>query len=371
MLTGGGSGGHFYPLVAVAEAINALARDKKLLTPQLIFMSDAPYDKKLLFDNDITFKKVPTGKMRRYFSLRNVSDVLKTFWGLTSGLFTVFGIYPDVIFSKGGYASLPAVFASRVLRIPLVIHESDAVAGRANRWAGKSAKRIAVSFAEAAKYFPQGRVAWTGTPVRNAIRTPLSGAHELLGLDSKIPTILVLGGSLGAEKINNAVLAALPELVRRFQVIHQTGGRNFRAVSGVAQVALHGNPNTGRYKPFDFFGDEAMRMAAGCADLVISRAGSSAIFEIALWGKPSIIIPITQSSSDHQRQNAIIYEKSGACLVVEEANLKPHIMIAEIRRILEDSGLRQRMTEGAQAFAKPEAAQTIARAIIDIALKHE
>ena len=371
LLTGGGTGGHFYPLIAVAEEINRIAREKNLLKPELYFLSDREYDPKALFNNDITFKKVPAGKLRRYFSIQNFFDIFKTIAGTVKAIFTVFWMYPDVIFSKGGYGSFPAVVAARILRIPLFIHESDSVPGRANKQAGKFARKIAVSYPEAAPFFPIDKVAWTGNPVRKGIQTPLNeGAHQLLQFDRTIPTILVLGGSLGAEFINNAILDSLKDLVSNYQVIHQAGRNNIAVVSGVSQEILKGNQNANRYKVFDYLDDDSLRAAAGAADLILSRAGS-AIFEIALWGKPSIIIPITDTNGDHQRKNAVAYEKAGACLVIEEANLKPHILLSEIGRILGDKALVAQMSENARTFAKPDAAEKIARAILSIALKHE
>src|SRR3989338_10595431 len=122
VLTGGGSGGHFYPLIAVTEEINKITREQNLLAPEIFFMSDKPYDKRLLFENDIIFKKVITGKLRRYFSVQNITDIFKTGWGIIAGFFTVFGIYPDIVFSKGGYTSFPSVLSSPILRISLILH---------------------------------------------------------------------------------------------------------------------------------------------------------------------------------------------------------------------------------------------------------
>lgn len=370
LFTGGGSGGHFYPLIAVAEELNRITKQEKLIVPELYFLSDNPYDEKALFDNEIAFKKVSAGKLRRYFSIKNITDSFKTLWGTLRAIFTVFFIYPDVIFSKGGYASFPAILASRILRIPLVIHESDTVPGRTNAWAGKFAKRIAVSYQEAARFFPNDRVAWTGQPLRKEIREIVSGAHELLKFDRNIPTILILGGSQGAELINNAVLDILSELVVEFQVIHQTGTNNLNSVSGVSRVILQKNNLASRYRPYDFLRGESLEMAAGAADFIVSRAGST-IFEIAFWGKPSIIIPIADSNGDHQRKNAIAYAKNGACLVMEETNLKPHILLSELRRLAADNVLKANMSESARAFSKPDAAEKIARAILSLALKHE
>ncbi|OHA17631.1 MAG: undecaprenyldiphospho-muramoylpentapeptide beta-N-acetylglucosaminyltransferase [Candidatus Taylorbacteria bacterium RIFCSPHIGHO2_01_FULL_46_22b] len=372
LLTGGGSGGHFYPLIAVAEELNRITHEEKLVTPELFFMSDAPYDQKALFDNDIVFKKVPAGKLRRYVSIQNFFDIFKTIWGTIHAFFTVFAIYPDVIFSKGGYGSFPATLAARILRIPLIIHESDSVPGRANAWAGKFATRIAVSFSNAVQYFPLKKTAWTGNPVRNEVKTLLrEGVHQLLHFDAKVPTLLVLGGSQGAQLLNNTLLDVLNELVREFQVIHQTGPNNFKEVSNVSSVALQDNQFKNRYRPFSYLDTETLKMAAGAADIILSRAGAGAISEIAIWGKPSIIVPITDSNGDHQRKNAIEYEKSGACVVIEEGNLKPHILFADLKRLIEDKSLLQKMSAGAQQFAKPDAAEKVARGIIAIALKHE
>ncbi len=370
LLTGGGSGGHFYPLIAVAEELNRIMAEKVLIKPDLYFLSDRPYDEKALFNNEITFKKISAGKLRRYFSIKNFFDYFKTAWGITRAIFTVFRIYPDVVFSKGGYAGFPAVLASRIFRIPLVIHESDTVPGRMNAWSSKFAERIAVSYPETTTYFPKDKTAWTGNPIRKEIQTLSEGAHELLGFSKDLPTVLILGGSQGAMLINNAILDVLAELVKDFQIIHQVGPDNFQTIVGVSGVILKDSQNANRYRPFDYLNVESLKMAASCADIIVSRAGSS-IFEIALWGKPSFIIPITDSNGDHQKKNAIAYEKSGACFVIEEANLKPHILLSEFKRLWQDTATREKMSENARRFAKADAAEKIARAILSIALKHE
>ena len=159
ILTGGGSGGHFYPIIAVAQELNELAKENRILRPELFYMSTEDYNEGLLYENGIIFKKVSTGKIRRHLSVSNIVknffDLFKTFFGALGALVTVFNIYPDVVFGKGGYASFPTIFAARILRIPVIIHESDSAPGRVNKWAGHFAKRVAVSFPEAAKYFPK------------------------------------------------------------------------------------------------------------------------------------------------------------------------------------------------------------------------
>jgi UDP-N-acetylglucosamine--N-acetylmuramyl-(pentapeptide) pyrophosphoryl-undecaprenol N-acetylglucosamine transferase len=166
------TGGHFYPIIAVAEAINDATRDRKLLEPQLYYAAPDPYDRELLVANNITFVPTAAGKMRRYFSLLNFFDLFKTAWGVMRSLLRVFFFYPDVVFATGGYASFPTLLAARLFRIPVVIYATDVEPSRVNRWAKKFAVKIAVSFPEAAKYFPPEKTAFTGNPIRKAALMP-------------------------------------------------------------------------------------------------------------------------------------------------------------------------------------------------------
>jgi UDP-N-acetylglucosamine--N-acetylmuramyl-(pentapeptide) pyrophosphoryl-undecaprenol N-acetylglucosamine transferase len=301
----------------------------------------------------------------------NFFDIFKTIWGVIGALLDVFDTFPDIVFSKGGYGSFPTVLAARFLGIPVFIHESDSTPGIVNKWAGKFATRVAVSYKEASIYFKENKVMYTGQPILEDKLTPITNqAREFFDFDNSIPTIFVMGGSQGAEAINNAIMDSLPELVKNFQIIHQTGAGNIEVMKEAAAAILLENPNRHRYKPMGYLNSLEMRMAAGAASLVISRAGST-IFEIASWQKPSIIIPISNSNKNHQVKNAFAYAKSGACSVLQEENLKPHILIAEIKRILGDEEIQRKMIEGAKSFFKPEAAEQIARELLTIALSHE
>jgi UDP-N-acetylglucosamine--N-acetylmuramyl-(pentapeptide) pyrophosphoryl-undecaprenol N-acetylglucosamine transferase len=371
LFTGGGSGGHFYPIVAVIEALEEIIREEKIFGVKLYYMSTDPYEARFLFEHDVEFRRVSAGKLRLYPSIQNFFDIFRTVFGLLSAVWQLFVIFPDVVFAKGGYASFPALAASRFLGIPVVIHESDTVPGRVTGWAGKFARRIAVSYPEAASHFPKDRVAHTGNPIRKEVGIRAkAGAHEFLKLETEVPVILILGGSQGARLINDSVLGALPQLVEKYQVIHQTGRANFKEVSGTADVILGDSPFKGRYRPFDYLNTLAMRMASGAADLVVSRAGST-VFEIASWGVPAVMIPITESNGDHQRKNAYAYARSGAAEVIEERNLSPHLLVSEIDRIMGTPELRTKMSAAASAFFKPDAATQIAREILEIALEHE
>lgn len=375
LLTGGGTGGHFYPIIAVAEEIREICHTDKIIEPELFFMAPNPYNSKDLFDREITFVPVPAGKRRvkakGFNVIRNFFDLFKMGTGVVIAIVKMYFIFPDIVFGKGGSSSFPALFAARFLGIPVVIHESDSAPGRVNLWASKFAKRIAVSYKEAAVFFPADKVAYTGNPVRKDIRDPLSaGANEYLGLEEGVPTVLVLGGSQGARIINDAVLQTLPRLVEKYQIIHQTGKGHFAEAKRTAALVLENNIRQKRYHPFDYLNVLAMRMSAGVASLVISRGGS-AIFEIADWGIPSILIPITESNGDHQRKNSYNYARSGGAVVIEEANLNEEIILSEIERILGDQKLMSDMRAGAKKFARRDSAELIAREILRIALVHE
>ncbi|MEK7219252.1 MAG: UDP-N-acetylglucosamine--N-acetylmuramyl-(pentapeptide) pyrophosphoryl-undecaprenol N-acetylglucosamine transferase [Patescibacteria group bacterium] len=372
VFTGGGTGGHFYPIIAVAQKVNQIIDHEKILGSKLYYISDNPYDKEMLLEQGLLYEEVSTGKMRTYFSFKNFSDFFKIILGVINAIIKMFSIYPDVVFGKGGYASFPAIFAARILRIPVVIHESDSAPGRVNKWAGVFAKKVAVSFMETVEYFSPKKVAWIGQPIRTEIEHPASKKEglEYFKLETDVPVILVLGGSQGAELINNIVLDALPRLVNNYQIIHQTGMNNFKMVTDRANVVLGDDKNKLRYFSTPFLNPLTMKMAAGAASIVISRAGSM-LFEIASWGVPSILIPITNTNMDHQKKNAFNYARAGACSVVEEMNMTANILSSEIERITGDREIYDQMAHNAKAFSKPGAAEKIARELVDIALSHE
>ncbi len=371
VFTGGETGGHFYPIIAVSQAIRKIIRDNKLIEPQLYFLAPSPYNAGALYDEGITYKKVYSGKMRIYSSKKNILSFFSTGIGVIKALWTVFWIYPDVIFSKGGYGSVPVVLAGRILGIPIIIHESDSSPGRANLWASKFAKKIAISYSEAGQYFNRNKIAWTGNPIRQEIKMKAAeGGYDFLNLSSEIKTILVLGGSQGAKRINDAILDILPELLEKYQIIHQTGSKNFKEVQDTAKASVMDESILGRYKPFPYLNNVAMRMSAGIADVVITRGGST-LFEVAQWEIPAIVIPITDTNGDHQRKNAYAYARTGAGIVIEENNLTPIVLTQEVDRILDSKSISDLMKEGAKNFSKPDSEILIAQAILNIALKHE
>lgn len=373
--TGGGSGGHFYPIIAIAEAINDVVREERLVAPTLYYLSPDSFDSNALFENGIAYIRIPAGKVRRYASIRNVTDTFITLTGTILAIITLFRLYPDVVVSKGGYGSVPTTLAARLLRIPVVIHESDAKPGRANLLAAKFAKKIAISFESAAAYFPkrvQSRIARTGIPIRKALtRVETEGARQYLGLEKDVPTVLIMGGSSGAQKINETVLSSLPELVSLANIIHQTGRAHIKNVQAISQVVLANNPNASRYHTVDYLSETSLQRVAGVADLIVSRAGANSLAEIGLWKKPAIIIPISESVSHDQRTNAYAYARTGAAIVIENDNLSQHLFVSEIRRIIGDPELAKRMGLASAGFTDPDAARILAKEVLAIALSHE
>ncbi len=373
VFVGGGTGGHFYPLIAVAEELNNQIEKEKIVGARMYFISDDPYDKQLVFENGLEFIKLDSGKLRTYFSIKNFFDVFKTAFATFKAIFILWSIYPDVVFSKGGYLSFPVVTAARLLRIPVFIHESDASAGRVNKYSAKFAQRIAVSFPEAMEYFPKEKTAVTGLPMRRGVVKPVGvGAYEFLKLKSDIPTILIVGGSQGSEIINDEILDALPMLLQKYQIIHQCGVKNISSMETRSKIVLENLPEEirDRYKLFGYLNTVALSMASGVSKVVISRAGSM-IFEIASWGIPSILIPITNSNADHQRKNAYSLARAGGAIVIEENNLSPAVISTEIDRVIENPELWQKMSTSARAFSPLDAGEKIAQELLAIGISHE
>ncbi|XKT74985.1 MAG: UDP-N-acetylglucosamine--N-acetylmuramyl-(pentapeptide) pyrophosphoryl-undecaprenol N-acetylglucosamine transferase [Patescibacteria group bacterium UBA2103] len=375
VFTGGGSGGHFYPLIAVAEEIRNIEREKKLVPPKLYYLAPAEYNNTALFQNNIEFVKIPAGKIRRYFDLKNFTGVFVTAWGTLKAFWMLFRIYPDAVFSKGGFASVPVTVAANILRIPVIIHESDAKPGRANLLAAKGAYRIAISFEEVTKYWPEkvrNKIAYTGTPVRRQLQTlEAEGARELLGIQDDLPVILVVTGSLGSQYVNQTVVDALTTLLPHAHVIHQTGKDLIKDVEARSSVILHEKEYKDHYHPYPYLSEESLKQAASVASVIISRSGATAISEFALWGKPSILIPIPEKISHDQRTNAYTYAKSGAAIVLEQENMSPGILASQALTVLRDKNKQMVMSSAAKQFARPEAGKIIAEEMVRIGLSHK
>ncbi len=374
-LTGGGTGGHFYPLIAVAEAMEDICKERALLEPELYYIGPPPFDAIALQEHDIEYKPSPAGRIRRYPSILNFLDLFKTAAGIIKSIFQLFALYPDVIFSTGGYAAFPTLYAARLLNIPVVIYDADATPGRVSLWSSKFARWIGLAHPEAAQNFSpkyRDKIARIGHPIRKEIEHPApEGGYEFLKLDPTVPVVFITGGSQGAQAINGTVLDALQDLVTRYNVVHQCGSKNVLEASQIASVVLKESQYKDRYKAYGLLNTLALRMAAGVSSLVVARAGSGTIFEIASWGIPAILIPIPEEVSHDQIENAFSYARMGGAIVIEQQNLTPHVLISEIDRIMNSPDLKKKMIEAAHTFARPDAARKIAKILLDVAISHE
>lgn len=372
LFAGGGSGGHFYPIIAIHRALRKLAEQERILRVESVFLSTSPYDKALLRQEGISFHWVPAGKMRRYFSILNFFDYFKIAIGILKAMFDIFITLPDVIFAKGGYASFPALVAGRFFRIPVIIHESDVVPGRVNMWASHFAKRIAISFPETVHHFPKEKVALTGHPIREAeIGGSAENAYATFGLEKNFPALVIFGGSQGSQKINDVILSMLPFALDHMQIIHQTGKAHIHEVLSRSEIILEKDDKKGRYHAAAFLTESQLRDISQVATIAVSRAGAGSLFMLAAWGTPAILIPLPSAAQDHQRENAYAYAHTGAATVIEENNLTPHLLFEEIQRILSDTRVSGRMRATALQFAKIDAAEKIAREIITLAVEHD
>jgi UDP-N-acetylglucosamine--N-acetylmuramyl-(pentapeptide) pyrophosphoryl-undecaprenol N-acetylglucosamine transferase len=363
-LVGGASGGHFYPLIAVAEELQ-----QRSPAPELYYFGPSPFNKDVLAEMNITYIYCPAGKIRRYFSIQNFFDPFRTLFGVFVAIAKLYVVYPDVIFSKGSYTSVPILLAAWFLRIPVVIHESDSKPGRASNLAKGFAKYIGIAY-DAALFFPPEKTALVGIPLRREIRTINDNPFATLGIPGDKPLIYVTGGSLGAERINNLIESTLVDLLPHYRIFHQAGAAHLSELRVSAQTLLADSPLQQNYYIVDSVPAQTVSLLLDAASLVISRAGSTTLFEIAQHGKPAILIPIPEEVSHDQRTNAYAYARTGGAVVMEEKNLTPHLLTQEIHSIIGNPERLQSMANAARAQAVPDAAEKVANILTQIGQEH-
>ena len=363
-LVGGGTGGHFYPLMAVADELNRTEKQ-----PKLYYFGPSPYNKEQLKNYRIEHIYCPAGKLRRYFSVQNFFDLFRTFAGFFVAIWQLYKIYPDVIFSKGGYTAVPILIGAKLLCIPVVIHESDTTPGKANDLAKKFARYIAVSYDEAAAFFPPEKTALTGIPLRTELKTVLEDPFSIAGIPNDKPLIYVTGGSQGAERLNDIVLSSLIDLLPHYRIFHQTGPQK-NDVEQTAQGLLQGSGLASNYYVAESVPVQTVSALMQAASLVITRAGSTTLFELAYFGTPAIVIPIPEDVSRDQRTNAYSYARNGGASVIEERNLTTHLLTSEISTIMDDQQKHAAMSAAAKASFIPDAASKLANVLISIGTEH-
>ena len=366
LFTGGGTAGHIFPIIAIVRELRKMGSNAE-------FFYAGPKDDfgEIIFSQEgIKIKWILAGKIRRYFNwksvLQNLVDVLfKMPLGLLQSFFYVFTSAPDLIFSKGGYGSVATVLAGQILQVPIILHESDVAPGLANRFVGRFADKIFVAFPVAqTEYFSEEKMIAVGNPMRvELLNGDAEKAKEYFDLTGEKPIILVLGGSQGAQAVNDLILAILPQLLSDFEIIHQTGSKNEAQVKAEAKVVIK-EDLARRYHLVGFLKEIELRDAFKACDLAVSRAGSGSIFEISACQKPSIIIPLSTSAQDHQLKNAYAYAQTKAAVVMEEANLTPRFFLEKIKSLFANPEELQKMSQRAKEFSRPESAKVIAGYII-------
>ncbi len=318
ILTGGGTAGHVTPNIALLPRLKELKYDIHYIG------SYNGMEKELIEQFGIPYHGISTGKLRRYFSVQNFTDPFRVVKGLHEAKKLVKILKPDIIFSKGGFVSVPVVLAAKSCHVPAIIHESDMTPGLANKLSIPSASKVCCNFPETLEHLPEGKAVLTGSPIRQEL---LSGdryrALEFLHFTDDKPVIMVVGGSLGAVAVNEAVRSILPELLKSYQVIHLCG-------KGKLDSSLDGLKG---YAQFEYIKEELRHLFA-LTDIVISRAGANAICELLALHKPNLLIPLSANASrGDQILNARSFERQGFSIVLEEEELTDELLLKSVNEL--------------------------------------
>lgn len=318
VLTGGGTAGHVTPNIALLPHLQNKGYEISYMG------SYDGIEKKLIADYEIPYYGISTGKLRRYFDPKNFTDPFRVMKGFSEAKKILKEIKPDVVFSKGGFVSVPVVRAAAALKIPCIIHESDMTPGLANKLCIPVAKKICCNFPETLSHLPEGKAVLTGSPIREELsKGNKLAAYEVCGFTANKPVIMVIGGSLGSVAINKAVREALPSLLNDFQVVHICGKEK------IDNLLL----TTKGYHQFEYLKAELKDIFA-MADLVISRAGANAICEILALKKPNLLIPLPAGSSrGDQILNAASFEAQGYSMVISEDDLTKELLVSKVQEL--------------------------------------
>ncbi|MBI9098481.1 MAG: undecaprenyldiphospho-muramoylpentapeptide beta-N-acetylglucosaminyltransferase [Spirochaetaceae bacterium] len=350
LFTGGGTGGHVYPALAVIEKLKE--QDFKIFW----LGSSTGMEKRIIDQTGISFYSIPSGKLRRYFSFQNFTDIFKIIAGFFASLILLMKLRPDLVFSKGGFVTVPPVAAASILRIPVFTHDSDIVPGLATRINSVAADKVLLSSEVSKKYFSRrigAKVFVTGNPVRSDFfKGDAERGKSLFNINRNKPVLLVMGGSSGAEQINKLLLDNLDKLTEKYYVIHQTGEKNFREIT-----------KENYYGAAYFHKDVAHLLAA--SDLVVSRAGASALWEFAAAALPSLLIPLESGSRGEQVKNAELFRDFG-CSKILRKEISSETFMDSIENIMDNKDTLNNMKQAAQKISSNDSAAIISKMIIEV-----
>ncbi len=320
LLTGGGTAGHVTPNIALIPRLQAAGHRVEYVG------TSKGIERRLIAPLEVPFHTIAAGKVRRYFSLQNVTDIFRVMLGFIQALFLMLRQRPDMLFSKGGFVATPVVWAAWLFRVPVVIHESDLSPGLANKLSIPFAHRICYSFRETADYLPAQKAVYTGIPVREELlKGDPDKGREMLRFNQDKPILLAVGGSLGSETINRAVRQSLEALLESFNIVHICGAGNKQEVL----VAYEG------YRQYEYVSDQLKHVFA-VAMMVISRAGATMLFELLALRKPHLLIPLSKKASrGDQILNAASFEKLGYSMVLQEEELDKKTLLKSVRQLYE------------------------------------
>lgn len=351
ILTGGGTAGHVTPNIALIPFLKELDYDIQYIG------SHNGIEKELIEPFGIPYHAISTGKLRRYLSVQNLTDPFRVLKGISEARKLIRDLKPDVIFSKGGFVSVPVVLAGKKNKVPVIIHESDMTPGLANKISIPSATKVCCNFPETLEHLPADKAVLTGSPIRQEILTgDKEAALKLCGFTADKPVILVIGGSLGAVAVNKAVREALPQLLESFQIVHLCG-------KGKVDESFEG---TAGYKQFEYLKDE-LRDVFAMTDIVISRAGANAICELLALHKPNILIPLSANASrGDQILNARSFERQGFSIVLEEEEVTKETLLNAVQNLYTN---RESYTDAMSKSGQQDSIQTILNLIEECASK--
>ena len=354
VMTGGGTAGHVTPNIALIPALKEAGYEIHYIG------SHTGIEKNLIEAENIPYHGIASGKLRRYFDLKNFSDPFRVVQGYAQAIGLMMKLKPDIVFSKGGFVSVPVVLAAKTCGVPAIIHESDITPGLANRIAIKGASKVCCNFPETLKYLPSEKAVLTGSPIRKEL---LSGdkekAYSHCGFPAeRKPVLLIIGGSLGSKAINEAVRKVLPELLKDFHIIHLCGKGNL-------DTTLEG---TIGYAQFEYVSAELTDMLA-LADLAISRAGANSICELLALHKPNILIPLSAAASrGDQILNANSFQQQGFSYIIEEEKVTDESLLSAVREVYKN---RQNYIDAMSTNGQMDSIETIVNLIETYSKKHK
>ncbi|GAC1559533.1 MAG: undecaprenyldiphospho-muramoylpentapeptide beta-N-acetylglucosaminyltransferase [Ktedonobacteraceae bacterium] len=368
LISGGGTGGHVYPALAVAQQL------QQQYDADILFLgSDDGLETRLVPAAGLRLKTIKAGKLQRFISWRTVTGMARVPVGMVQAIGIVRAFRPDVAFTSGGYVAVPAGLAARLNETPLLMHQQDVPPNLSNKLLAPLATRISVAFADSLRYFPAQKTLHLGNPIRQAILdvriVSPQQARTNLGLAPNVPLVLVTGGSQGARHLNQTVCLALPELLKHCQVLHISGSNLFNETRDLAEqtLAVIESETRQRYR-LEPYMDEEMPLALQAADLILCRSGASVLSELAVLGKPSILVPLPPAlGSSPQEANATLFKREQAAEVILNNLLKPEVMIDRVLYILSEPTCLQAMSDAATKLAKPDATQEIVETIVNLA----